>query len=84
MAIQSVIFSTSESPGSVNSSGGWTVAPARAWLKLHGFKFGRVDRPDNGTQLRFRQFEPDTCVEDSFKTIKDFPRGVSAVDCTKA
>ncbi len=82
MAVQSVRFSTERSPRSVNRGRGWTVRAAQAWLRAHDFRAPAVDRA--ATQLRFRQFPPGECAVDSFSTLtENFPRGISAVDCTR-
>lgn len=68
MTTQSIRFTDSQ----------WTVAQARAWLRKHGKKSGKVDHA--GTQLRFRQFEPSSCGAGSFRVIR-FGRGIQAVVC---
>lgn len=77
---QSARFSTNESPSSVNGGRGWTAAAARAWLRAHDFNAPSPDRTTN--QLRFRQFDPDRCLRDSFSTItEELPRGVQLLVC---
>ena len=80
MPVQSVRFSTSESPRSVNRGRGWTAGAARAWLRANGYLAPRP-RPTTN-QLRFRQFQPEIGNPDSFRTITDgVPRGVQLVEC---
>lgn len=82
MAVQSARFSLRESPASVNSGRGWTEPAARDWLRAHDFIAPKADRTAN--QLRFRQFPPGECREDSFSTLtSDLPVGVQLVDCTR-
>lgn len=79
---QTVIFSTEESPGDVNGGNGWTARAAAAWLRDHDFRAGTPDRPDSGTQLRYRQFDPDRC-RGRFQTLtRNFPSGISVVACS--
>ena len=53
---------------------------ARGWAKEHDFKSDKLDETEDS--WRFRQFEPDACDSDSFKTI-ELEEGVSAVICKK-
>lgn len=82
MAVQSVAFSTRESPPGVNSGRGWTLETARAWLQRNGFRAPAVDRTTN--QIRFRQFPPGECRDNSFRTLtEDVPAGVQLIDCNR-
>ena len=36
----------------------YTLKEAKDWLKLHNFKYGKVDK--RGKNLRFRQSDPET------------------------
>lgn len=59
-----------------------TLEEAKTWIKDNDFRSDKVDETDNS--FRFRQLDPATCKEDSFRTI-EITDGVSAVICrTKA
>lgn len=51
---------------------------AAKWVKSHGFRTDKVD--ETTTSYRFRQMDPGSCQEGSFRTIK-LTDGVSAVIC---
>lgn len=46
--IQSVLFQRSQ----------WKEGQAKKWLKAHKFKGDKLDKPENGKTLRFRQSDP--------------------------
>ncbi len=55
----------------------WTIAGAKAWIKMNPqFKVKKIDVPEDGRTLRFRQEDPK-----KFKRfrIKPFGRGIKAV-----
>lgn len=81
-AVQSVRFSQTESPSSVNGGRGWTPRAAQAWLRAHNFK--TVKKDSTSGQHRYRQFEPSLCIEGSYKTLtENLPRGIQLVSCDK-
>ena len=80
-SIQSVVFSKSESPSSVNEGNGWTPAAARAWCAEHDMRSDKMDETDSS--YRFRQFDPEEC-DGGFQTLtEDMPVGVAMVSCSK-
>ena len=46
----------------------WTMSKAKAWLKKHKFKYGKVDEKVN--TLRFRQVNPEFIGKETYRTIK--------------
>jgi hypothetical protein len=58
MPIQSVVFKKPQS-----------VRAAKAWLKKHKLKYGKLDETE--TQLRFRQFDPVVGAKYFTKSIDD-------------
>ena len=76
--VQSVRFSRTESPRSVNAGRGWDPSSASMWLALNGFVVS-APLPTPG-QWRFRQLPPDVPDPESFRTVtEDLPVGVQAV-----
>jgi len=61
----------------------WTVAQAKAWLKAHGKRYGKVDA--KADHLRFRQFEPRLCRAGKYgtKVRKSKGRAVKVVFCMR-
>jgi hypothetical protein len=57
----------------------WTTARARAWLRRHGKKAGKVDI--TGNRLRFRQMDPSSCQKGNYATIPLGRAGIQAVIC---
>lgn len=55
-----------------------TSEEAAKWCKEHDFKSDKVDETEDA--FRFRQFDPESCQNDSFKTI-DITDGVKGVIC---
>ena len=64
MRVQSILFDKDV----------WTVARAKAWLKRHGYRYGKVD--ETTQDFRFRQADPKQFTV--FQTIL-FLGGISAV-----
>ena len=62
----------------------WTIPGARKWLKDHDFTDEKIDDPEGGNTLRFRQFPPGQCVDESFSALtRDLPKGITLVSCEK-
>ena len=57
-----------------------SASEAGKWVRDHDYKAGEPDETE--TSYRYRQFEPGTCQDNSFRTI-NLTRGVSAVICRK-
>lgn len=58
----------------------WTRSQAESWLRDNDFRTDGFDEEDE--RLRFRQFNPDACAEDSFETLtENLPDGVQLVTC---
>ena len=55
----------------------FTVASAKAWLKKHGYRYGKVD--EAGSMHRFRQVDPGEFLKSSFRTISFGDSGILAV-----
>jgi phage head maturation protease len=55
-----------------------TQEEAATWCKEHDFKSDKVD--DTEDSFRYRQFDPERCQDDSFRTI-DITDGVKGVVC---
>jgi phage head maturation protease len=55
-----------------------SMEEAATWCKSHDFKADKADETE--TSYRFRQMEPGSCQQDSFRTI-DMMDGVEAVIC---
>ena len=61
--------------------GEWTRAQAKAWLKAHAKKYGKVD--EKGSHYRFRQFDPKVCRVGRYgtKVWKSNGKEIKAVFC---
>lgn len=59
----------------------FTLQEAHTWCEDHGFRHDKVDETENS--YRFRQFDPEMCQVDSFRTF-EITEGVQAVGCKKA
>jgi len=80
-SVQSVIFSRSESPSSINEGNGWTPGAARSWLGEHDLRADKMDETEDS--YRFRQFDPQDCAG-GFQTLtENMPAGVAMVSCDK-
>ena len=55
------------------------VAKARAWLRAHGEKAGKVDRKTGS--LRFRQMPPSKCRKGNYATLPMGSSGIRKVIC---
>jgi HK97 family phage prohead protease len=69
LEVQTLLFSKETFP---------EESDATTWATDHGFKADKVD--DEEGVWRVRQFEPDLCIRDSFKTW-DLDEGVQATGC---
>jgi len=61
----------------------WNVAQAKAWLKAHAKKYGKVDA--KGGHYRFRQFDPKVCRAGRYgtKVWKSGGKEIKAVFCAR-
>lgn len=57
--VQTVLFDKSK----------WSVNQAKTWLKDHDMHSGKVDDPEGGEFIRFRQQNPEDFQKGSFRTI---------------
>lgn len=70
--IQTVVFNKDQ----------WNVTSARKWLRENDFvSDGKVDEPEGGNTLRFRQFNPDKCAGDFVVLSQNLPKGVQLTSC---
>lgn len=58
----------------------FTLQEAHQWCEDHGFRHDKVDETENS--YRFRQFDPEACQRDSFRTF-EITEGVQAVGCKR-
>lgn len=67
--VQSVIFNTDT----------WDEEKAKGWLKAHDMESGKVDKPESGNTLRFRQKDPE-----GFKRFRVIKPGAQVSKALKA